>query len=148
MGNGLAYADLAAIRCGRMDEVLAAATDTIAAYRRAAAIPGADLLAIAQQLIHLRPPVAASEAVAPAQAAVDVLGGLTPPVTTTAHLAKLAEAWHLLAVRLRTAERRSEALSAARHARDVYEQLVVVDWTTYQPSLDAVKLLIAAWERE
>jgi hypothetical protein len=137
------------IEADRVQDALQPALDTVAAYRRVAALPGADVVWSAQQLLYLsshlgtaHQPVAA---VAPAQAAVDVLHGVRP--APVAHMAMLAEACHTLALRLKEVGRVREALAPAREGLEIYRQLAIADPETFRAKVIAMEQLVASLEQ-
>jgi tetratricopeptide (TPR) repeat protein len=101
--------------------------DQIQALRQAAAVPGADVMAIARQLAALSVQLSAAgqaeDAVRAQRAAVDVLRGIAPPGGLEAeHLTLLAEFLHTLAARLLEAGRPEEAAASGREAVAAYRQ--------------------------
>jgi hypothetical protein len=89
--------------------------------------PGADVESLARQLLALTDQLSGAgrpaEAVAPAQAAVDVLRGFEPPADAqAAYLALFARALHTLALRLIAAGRTDEAVGPAAEAVQVYRR--------------------------
>jgi tetratricopeptide (TPR) repeat protein len=105
----------------RVDDAVAPAEEASRAYRHAASIPGANVLAIVDMLWSLASNLATRPhaAVAPSRVAVDVLRG-------TAHLMKLAVAWHNFVLRLIEAQRIDEAMAPAQQAVRVYRQAAAI----------------------
>jgi hypothetical protein len=95
--------------------------------------------------VHLAGAGLHAEAVAPAQAGVDLLRGFAPPPTAqTEYLALLAGALHTLALRLIGAGRVDEAGSPVAEAVQIYRQLVEVNPGAFRPLLEAVEQLAAS----
>lgn len=98
----------------------------IAALKAAADVPGADVVAVAEQLLLLSRDLTASartqlEALAAMQAAVSVLKD-HPPATSTVvvHLTHLAEYQHTLAQRYLDVGQRERAVQSAQEALESY----------------------------
>ncbi|MFD9339842.1 hypothetical protein ACFWBF_36510, partial [Streptomyces sp. NPDC060028] len=88
-----------------------------------------------------------AEAVEPAQAAVDLLAGFTPPpAVRTEYLATLASARHELVLRLMAAGRMDEAMPQAKKAVQAYRQAAAaadadVMWAANQLRVLSVNLV-------
>ncbi len=116
---------------GRADEAVAAAAEAVQAYRRAAAASGADVPWVANQLLGLAAQLYGAdrkaEAVAPAQAAADVLRGLQPPPEAeAAHWRLFGWALHNLVSYLIPAGRIDEAVGPAEEAVAAYRRAASV----------------------
>jgi len=101
--------------------------EQIEALKRAAAVPGAAVIDISEQLTALSRQLSgtaggADDAVAAQSAAVGVLRGAEPPPSGSRYLTVLGEALHTLFSRLEDAGRPDDALTAARDAIAVYRQ--------------------------
>jgi Domain of unknown function (DUF4185) len=119
------------IAAGRIAEAVGPASAAAAAYTALAAVPGADRIGIAQSLLALcdqiTPAQQQTAAVEAAQDAADIVSGTTPPVPPDAgYLGLLAQAQHILVLRLIAAGRIPEAVGPADHAADAYRALAAV----------------------
>jgi hypothetical protein len=116
--------------------------EAVQAYRRAAAVQGADVPGVANQLLGLAALLhgagRTAEAAAAAQAAVDVLRGSQPTPA-----AQLAGALHALAMYLISAQRPRDALQPALEALEAYRRLAQDDPHAFQPQLAALEQLVA-----
>ena len=107
------------------------------------------LVEVANQLLALSSQLVGAgrhaEAVAPAQAAVDVLRDFEPlPEAQAAYLALFAGALHALAVRLIDAQRPEDALQPAVEALEAYRRLAEDDPNAFQSQLAALEQLVAS----
>ena len=127
------------IAAQQAEEARPVAVEAVAVYLLAARAPLPDTVAVVQQLLSLSSQWAntshPAEAVAPAQAAVDVLRDLEPaPGSELVHLSKLAEAWFTLTLRLIEAGRVEEALQPALDTVAIYRR------TAATPGADVVSI--------
>jgi DNA-binding TFAR19-related protein (PDSD5 family) len=119
------------IAAGRIPEAVAPASLAVASYRALADAPGADRVAVARSLLDLcgqiTPAQQQSAAVDAAEAAAEILGGMTPPVPPDlGFLGLRAEALHTLVLRLIAAGRIPEAVAPASLAVAAYVSLAAV----------------------
>jgi hypothetical protein len=125
LGECLTTLAVRQIAAGRMTDGVASATETIVALNQAVAV-GADRIAAAQNLHILSSwlaPQRPAEAVAPMEAAVNILrGGQPAPGQHAAYRLLLADSLYGLVVRLIEAKRVDEAVLVAAKAIEAYRQ--------------------------
>jgi tetratricopeptide (TPR) repeat protein len=127
LGDALHILVVWLILAGRIGDAVQPAREAVEAYRQAAAAPDADRFAIAQQLLGLSHWLGGrglyAEAVAAAQAAVDVLRMIEPaPGTEAAHSRLLADTLHTLVIWLILAGPVDNAVQPARETVEAYRQ--------------------------
>lgn len=134
---------------GRVGEAVEPAEETVQLYRQLATVSGANVAQTAALLLRLSSDVATvfllTEAVQPAQAAVEILRGFEPTPNAQAEYLKLfAEALYTLAFRLQTAGHIGEAIQPAEEAVQVYRGLAEVDPVHFGPLLQKAEQLVAS----
>ena len=131
------------IPSGLASQVVAQVREAVQLYQQIAAVSGADVISIAQNLWHLSDLLASvgfyAEAVEPAFAALDVLRRFQ----STAY-PQLANAFYILSYRLIQAGRGGEAVGPAREAVQVYRRLAEGDPNQFRPLLQNAEQLLAS----